>query len=354
MRGELPNSAPYGLGDAGSSPHAWGTPVDDIRNILGCRFIPTCVGNSYSVVRVTGNGSVHPHMRGELLGMDPPLRTRRGSSPHAWGTRHPEGGQVHRSRFIPTCVGNSPRRTSGVRGRPVHPHMRGELRLRASSSADRTGSSPHAWGTLILQVEEPENNRFIPTCVGNSSIRWGPPGAPAVHPHMRGELAGKAQGPAVAFGSSPHAWGTLFRYAHRGREDRFIPTCVGNSQVRGGQVRKSAVHPHMRGELSSPTRRVSSSAGSSPHAWGTRVCSRHRRLPQRFIPTCVGNSLFVHLSPPAHPVHPHMRGELVTGSRSKAPRSGSSPHAWGTPVLERVPALAMRFIPTCVGNSFLP
>ena len=76
---------------------------------------------------------------------------------------------------------------------------------------------------------------------------------------------------------------------------RFIPTRVGNTSPARGNVLVPA-------------------AGSSPHAWGTRILSgsARGRICSRFIPTRVGNTRLrpsFALSRPRPAVHPHTRGE---------------------------------------------
>ena len=147
-------------------------------------------------------------MRGELLIIVERTETSDGSSPHAWGTLaysmfvfEPErfiptcvGTQRDSPtpstsfRFIPTCVGNSPRLTTPGTWGTVHPHMRGELLSPLRMQASMSGSSPHAWGTPLISFKPLTHLRFIPTCVGNSSIRPARSPTPPVHPHMRGEL----------------------------------------------------------------------------------------------------------------------------------------------------------------------
>ena len=75
----------------GSSPHAWGTGSIQILKILANRFIPTCVGNRFSVSRRKPELTVHPHMRGEQFGLRRLLFGAGGSSPHAWGTEAVRG-----------------------------------------------------------------------------------------------------------------------------------------------------------------------------------------------------------------------------------------------------------------------
>ena len=214
----------------------------------------------------------------------------------------------------------------------------------------RVGSSPPAWGTHRALVFALARNRFIPTCVGNTmfadrSRRWRTfiptcvgntqterldSVAAPVHPHVRGEHILACPGVAEITGSSPRAWGTHPEHHPRQSLDRFIPTCVGNTVVSGLTVTETAVHPHVRGEHETETSWLAATAGSSPRAWGTRKREEREVAARRFIPTCVGNT-------PARPgpccrspVHPHVRGEHAQEARAAADRAGSSPRAWGT------------------------
>ena len=86
--------------------------------------------------------------------------------------------------------------------------MRGEQITLPYSSAQKDGSSPHAWGTVIEAVKWGDDTRFIPTCVGNRAKFIPITGKMTVHPHMRGEQFRILQKKLIARGSSPHAWGT--------------------------------------------------------------------------------------------------------------------------------------------------
>ncbi len=94
-------------------------------------------------------------------------------------------------------------------------------------------------------------DRFIPTCVGNTNTDVIPDFAGAVHPHMRGEYMNASCFGLDRLGSSPHAWG--------------IRNCAGE-RARGGMV-----HPHMRGEYAKKQAQARMLYGSSPHAWGIRA-----------------------------------------------------------------------------------
>ena len=168
-------------------------------------------------------------MRGEQIVLETACSCRVGSSPHAWGTDVLKELNCFSSRFIPTCVGN--RWYLGVRcpKRPVHPHMRGEQPVEFPTTPAMSGSSPHAWGTDVLKELNCFSSRFIPTCVGNSCQFSGALDANSFHPHMRGEQFSPLNPSNEGYGSSPHAWGTGFIGWVQVLPDRFIPTCVGNS-----------------------------------------------------------------------------------------------------------------------------
>ncbi len=134
----------------------------------------------------------------------------------------------------------------------------------------------------------------------------------------------------VPIGSSPHAWGTYLEGQVHRVPERFIPTCVGN----------------MIAALVCP----SNASGSSPHAWGTFLHVQQLHSIDRFIPTCVGNIASVRSRGFNSSVHPHMRGEHVIANINAITTTGSSPHAWGTCQGRFAQSAHVRFIPTCVGN----
>src|SRR3989344_3343761 len=138
-------------------------------------------------------------------------------------------------------------------------------------------------------------------------------------------------GPRALCGSSPRAWGTPLSFFLPPRPLRFIPTRVGNT-------------------LYLPLA-FSVTCGSSPRAWGTHVPARQRRWCRRFIPTRVGNthaSVVVNL---IFSVHPHARGEHLAAYTAPRRVPGSSPRAWGTRFFLPPPPRPLRFIPTRVGNA---
>ena len=131
--------------------------------------------------------------------------------------------------------------------------MRGKLILGGATIAGSPGSSPHAWETHPSPSSRLEFNRFIPTCVGDSSLRSAAISSNTVHPHMRGRLLGI--------------------FDTESNTPRFIPTCVGDSATAHLIKCKCAVHPHMRGRLYSFKGYRLRLHGSSPLAWETQSVS---------------------------------------------------------------------------------
>jgi len=194
-----------------------------------------------------------------------------GSSPRTWGTQQPILRASRFCRFIPTHVGNTPLRPS-ERGAPaVHPHARGEHALNDANGMAERGSSPRTWGTHGPVRANRLILRFIPTHVGNTRTLAASGHDVAVHPHARGEHSDGNPYANLRPGSSPRAWGTLIRQACRRPKSRFIPTHVGNTVVAEDAPMLSAVHPHARGEHAKSTAKAATDPGSSPRTWGTRA-----------------------------------------------------------------------------------
>ena len=152
----------------GSSPHAWGTPKSAAAVVVRRRFIPTRMGNTHSRLSSTSDISVHPHTHGEhsLLEVYTPYQV--GSSPHAWGTRHKHRDARWVRGFIPTRMGNTYSVDPAHFGNTVHPHTHGEHLNPAEVLLQGRGSSPHAWGTPQPGEVLLDGSRFIPTRMGNT------------------------------------------------------------------------------------------------------------------------------------------------------------------------------------------
>ncbi len=134
------------------------------------RFIPAGAGNSLSPSAVARARSVYPRWRGELPGRPAPPELIIGLSPLARGTPMAFGKRHQHVRFIPAGAGNSTANQLPEPTSPVYPRWRGELILFAAESLCRYGLSPLARGTLLINRQILNHERFIPAGAGNS---WG-------------------------------------------------------------------------------------------------------------------------------------------------------------------------------------
>ena len=213
------------------------------------------------------------------------------------------------------------------------------------------GSSPHARGTCPSASACCLPHRFIPACAGNAMTRVKLLLTVAVHPRMRGERSSSSATRSRAGGSSPHARGTHWNGGKDSAPRRFIPACAGNAPGHPGPVPGVPVHPRMRGERTGAARLNVIAGGSSPHARGTRWSRLTNRPNPRFIPACAGNAFSAEIVHRLRPVHPRMRGERMKRPSAYHSRTGSSPHARGTPDVRWSGRGRFRFIPACAGNA---
>ena len=94
----------------GTSPRAWGKPVAvDFRNIPA-RNIPTGVGKTSAAVQIATSTTEHPHGRGENEEVREFVLQDNGTSPRAWGKPVDLNILADIGRNIPTGVGKTRRR----------------------------------------------------------------------------------------------------------------------------------------------------------------------------------------------------------------------------------------------------
>ena len=232
----------------GSSPRAWGRHKHRIVTVRRPRFIPTCVGQTSAPNIAVRREAVHPHVRGADCLYNSLSCVPLGSSPRAWGRRTAPRQRPCQTRFIPTCVGQTP--------------------AFERDPCQFYGSSPRAWGRRLKELQTSWQKRFIPTCVGQTPTDQPPFCCQTVHPHVRGADVRFQSLPSLPCGSSPRAWGRRDMFLLRHAICWFIPTCVGQTRDQMAQVCRLSVHPHVRGADSLLSQRKSCRLGSSPRAWG--------------------------------------------------------------------------------------
>ncbi len=338
----------------GSSPRGWGTGCPDVNVSLQRRFIPTGVGNGGHLGFYFGAGAVHPHGGGERAARARSVRPATGSSPRGWGTEREALNAGEQERFIPTGVGNGGSARQRAVGTGVHPHGGGERAQALCDAETPNGSSPRGWGTGKIGQKAQQIGRFIPTGVGNGLHQPVVLVGHAVHPHGGGERYQPRQVGGERGGSSPRGWGTAGRADHQRAARRFIPTGVGNGCTPQPCARVPTVHPHGGGERLPWRQHPQADVGSSPRGWGTGRRNKCKCRRPRFIPTGVGNGRSVSPPPLKHPVHPHGGGERGCMGLLADVHAGSSPRGWGTGAGDALELVELRFIPTGVGNGSFP
>ena len=232
----------------------------------------------------------------------------------------------------------------------VHPHGCGEHEESEKQNRVEFGSSPRVWGTSAAATTGAGSVRFIPTGVGNMLSHKHRLALWPVHPHGCGEHMTFKEWMKKEGGSSPRVWGTFNLHPVCRYLRRFIPTGVGNISKCSIIEKAISVHPHGCGEHSKAILPLYLCLGSSPRVWGTSNSEYHEQLPNRFIPTGVGNIASAYGArhgKSVHPhgcgehsdvqirkgytsVHPHGCGEHLYCSTQRGKQNGSSPRVWGT------------------------
>ncbi len=256
--------------------------------------------------------AVHPHVRGDKRSIWFTRLRSHGSPPRAWGQAGRRSGSPPGPRFTPTCVGTRKLPGGKAPSPPVHPHVRGDKRARSCSGVSRPGSPPRAWGQAHPAPQPAQSPRFTPTCVGTSQDRRLVLALEPVHPHVRGDKDSSRFGTIRLNGSPPRAWGQAPTRTPDLRPRRFTPTCVGTSAPRSTPRRLATVHPHVRGDKEVLDAMREYAAGSPPRAWGQGGPPPPEELRPRFTPTCVGTSAVVECVRRGGAVHPHVRGDKTT------------------------------------------
>jgi len=318
-----------------------------------------------------GRLPVHPHARGDNVSVAYSSSSFLGSPPRPWGQWDRRAVRVHKSGSPPRPWGQFS--ASGLnKAKPlVHPHARGDNRLKQHQVATGGRFTPTPVGTMSQTIPgrgwwpvHPHARgdnvaawnrtagavRFTPTPVGTISVA--PPRARCapVHPHARGDNQTPFLSHSATGGSPPRPWGQLRRCFRLTMTFRFTPTPVGTIATNAANINKRPVHPHARGDNHHGKSCRSCMSGSPPRPWGQYALDEAQPLLQRFTPTPVGTIGRRGRSPRLVPVHPHARGDNLRTVPSMSARTGSPPRPWGQYELHLVSPCLMRFTPTPVGT----
>ena len=337
---------------SGSPPRAWGQRRQSPHRVGQFRFTPTRVGTTKFGRATSRPSSVHPHARGDNFRRLRAELITIGSPPRAWGQRRIHAPKSSAFRFTPTRVGTTATGSRISRTLSVHPHARGDNNYGINQVYSEYGSPPRAWGQLLMLYLPTRKPRFTPTRVGTTPASISPRAFATVHPHARGDNTSSYACTMAVFGSPPRAWGQLGRLGILGLVIRFTPTRVGTTLRWRASSCVTAVHPHARGDNYSTDHIRVAEYGSPPRAWGQRAAGRCRRGKRRFTPTRVGTTCSSWCCPRWLTVHPHARGDNLSGGDYTEESDGSPPRAWGQPRKRGRRSQRRRFTPTRVGTTF--
>ena len=173
----------------------------------------------------------------------------------------------------------------------VYPHLRGAALYPVLLSGRLGGISPPAWGSPLYFLSALINLRYIPTCVGQPSVRSLVDTLEWVYPHLRGAACDRAVKQDGHGGISPPAWGSQRSRPGISPSPRYIPTCVGQPYSACCGKRGITVYPHLRGAACARVPSNDFLPGISPPAWGSRSARKGEMFYLRYIPTCVGQPI---------------------------------------------------------------
>ena len=175
---------------AGPSPRRWGNLMGLRRVRFRQRAIPTQVGKSHPYPNSPNALSGHPHAGGEIERETFASSCRVGPSPRRWGNLADCNVGILNARAIPTQVGKSPHGPTSSKSTSGHPHAGGEITMRTIQISRSNGPSPRRWGNPRRRRHGRSRRRAIPTQVGKSISK--PSGMSPVpgHPHAGGEIEG--------------------------------------------------------------------------------------------------------------------------------------------------------------------
>ena len=150
--------------------------------------------------------------------------------------------------LIPAHAGKTPHWSRWTKSGRAHPRSRGENSYSSTRFHRYWGSSPLTRGKHRVRMVRDLIQGLIPAHAGKTrhTARQSPP--PSAHPHSREENVVLRRLSAVAAGSSPLTRGKLIRLRHVGLIEGLIPAHAGKTSSFLWLLRRSAAHPHSRGE----------------------------------------------------------------------------------------------------------
>ena len=189
--------------------------------------IPACAGEPSISAAGTATTRVDPRMRGGALALDAAYHCVGGRSPHARGSPQQELERKRAEGSIPACAGEPGSDLGGGECFRVDPRMRGGALTSHELAKNRAGRSPHARGSPQKLAGAVRDGGSIPACAGEPgsgsfcAAVWG------VDPRMRGGAPPRTHPGMTFLGRSPHARGSPGVLLGGSIDPGSIPACAG-------------------------------------------------------------------------------------------------------------------------------
>ena len=191
----------------------------------------------------------------------------------------------------------------------VHPRIRGEYQFYSRTGRDKRGSPPHPRGIYLPYLSIHLEHRFTPASAGNINSSPARIRRTGVHPRIRGEYIVQWFPDFRLVGSPPHPRGISLWQMQRNYRPGFTPASAGNISNLPIPNGNTKVHPRIRGEYPRWVLLPGTDKGSPPHPRGIYFTSNRTIHQRRFTPASAGNIRYLILFQTLDEVHPRIRGE---------------------------------------------
>ncbi len=354
IRGAAITYASVPSGTQGPSPHTRGSLPRGSRFGECPGSIPAYAGQPLALPVEERPRRVHPRIRGAARQREGQGCQEPGPSPHTRGSPSKNRRYTRASGSIPAYAGQPAARRRRSARRRVHPRIRGAAILLQRHHFGAQGPSPHTRGSQPVQVRVDPQAGSIPAYAGQP-FRTSPAArGTRVHPRIRGAAWTNIDGPKFFQGPSPHTRGSPSRSSSRASSLGSIPAYAGQPLRRRARVQGCRVHPRIRGAAYASNSLSRANTGPSPHTRGSRGKHRGRQLYRGSIPAYAGQPRSSSRARTSARVHPRIRGAASVIAAPACFAPGPSPHTRGSPLQCGPVAPARGSIPAYAGQPPSP
>ena len=211
------------------------------------RSIPACAGEPQSTRCHTNAKWVYPRVCGGTAST--PVQARRGGglSPRVRGNRTEADDDRLRERSIPACAGEPVTETDAGVILEVYPRVCGGTQIERYGRRELSGLSPRVRGNPCTPSTWAGFFRSIPACAGEPPLERRKASGRAVYPRVCGGTQNMVYVWGHCAGLSPRVRGNHVKTIKTHRDERSIPACAGEPEVRSAATRAKKVYPRVCG-----------------------------------------------------------------------------------------------------------